>query len=93
MTARAAWLLSCMLFTGAAQAGSAPAELSCVSESGKVALKGVIPSPSSEELNITLSYFDANLNFNSDTHANSLVVEDFPPVSYTHLTLPTTPYV
>ncbi len=38
MTARTAWFLSCMLFAGAAQAGSAPAELSCTSESGKVAL-------------------------------------------------------
>lgn len=85
MTLRAAWFLSCMLFAGAAQAGSAPAELSCVSESGKVALKGVIPSPSSEDLSIKLSYFDANLTFNSDTAANNYVVEDFAQSVFTLL--------
>ncbi|MBB1596489.1 hypothetical protein [Achromobacter sp. UMC46] len=85
MTARAACLLSCLFFAGVAQAGSAPAELSCVSESGKVALKGVVPSPSSEDLNIKLSYFDADLTFNSDTAANSYVVSDFPQSVFTLL--------
>lgn len=84
MTARAAWFLSCMFFAGVAQAGSAPAELSCVSESGKVALKGVVPSPSSEELNIKLRYVDAHLTFNSDT-ASSYVVSDFPQSVFTLL--------
>ncbi|PQZ64324.1 hypothetical protein CQ050_21075 [Achromobacter sp. MYb9] len=85
MTARAAWFLSCLLFAGAAHAGSAPAELSCVSESGKVALKGVIPSPSSEELNIKLSYFDASLTFTSDTASINYLVSDFPQSVFTLL--------
>ncbi|WP_342067072.1 hypothetical protein [Achromobacter kerstersii] len=85
MTARATWFLSCMLLAGVAHAGSAPAELSCVSESGNVALKGVIPSPSSEDLNVTLRYFDANLAFTSDTNSTSYVVSDFPQSVFTLL--------
>lgn len=85
MILRAPWLLSCLLLAGVAHAGSAPAEISCISESGKVALKGVIPSPSSEDLNVTLSYFDADLTFNSDTTASSYVVSDFPQSVFTLL--------
>lgn len=87
MTVRAS--LSCLLLSGlllsTAHAGSAPAELSCISDSGKVALKGVIPSPSSEELDVTLSYADADLKFNSDTHALSYAVSDFPQSVFTLL--------
>ncbi|KRC73262.1 hypothetical protein D3C87_404520 [compost metagenome] len=79
MTAQAS--LSCLLLAGlilgTAHAGSAPAELSCVSDSGKVGLKGVIPSPSSEDLDVTLSYAGADLAFNADAHEGSLVVSDF----------------
>lgn len=90
MTHRRAWSLSCMLlasaaYTGAALAGSAPAELSCVSESGNVALKGVIPSPSSEELNVTLRYFDANVVYTSDKIEQSYAVTDFPQSVFTLL--------
>lgn len=85
MTFRSAWFLSCMLLAGAAHAGSAPAELSCVSDSGNVAIKGVIPSPSSEELNITLRYFDASVAYTSDTSANSYIVSDFPQSVFTLL--------
>ncbi|WP_434644586.1 hypothetical protein [Achromobacter piechaudii] len=78
MQARAILFLSCLLMAGAAHAGSAPAELSCLSDSGKVALKGVIPSPSSEELDLTLIYFDATLAFNDRSTEGSYVVSDFP---------------
>ena len=78
MPARAISFLSCMLLIGAAHAGSAPAELSCLSDSGKVGLKGVIPSPSSEDLDLTLTYFDAQLTFNDSTSDGSFVVSDFP---------------
>ncbi|WP_447991980.1 hypothetical protein [Achromobacter spanius] len=88
MPARAISFLSCMVLigaalaggtlSGAAHAGSAPAELSCLSDSGKVGLKGVIPSPSSEDLDLTLSYFDAQLSFNDSTSDGSFVVSDFP---------------
>lgn len=90
MTHRRARSLSCLLlvgaaYAGAALAGSAPAELSCVSESGNVALKGVIPSPSSEELNVTLRYFDANVAYTSDTLDQSYAVTDFPQSVFTLL--------
>lgn len=88
MTARIACFLSCLFLASAAHAGSAPAELSCVSESGNVALKGGIPSPSSEDLNVTLHYFDAKQPYTSDTLANSYVVSDFPHSVFT-LLLPT----
>ncbi|MDX3985130.1 MAG: hypothetical protein QHC88_07710 [Achromobacter sp.] len=78
MHARAISFFSCLLLAGAAHAGSAPAELSCVSDSGKVAIKGTIPSPSSEDLDITLSYFDATLDLNDTTTQGSYVVSDFP---------------
>lgn len=85
MIARSAFLLSCLLLAGLAHAGSAPAELSCVSDSGNVALKGVIPSPSSEDLNVTLRYFDASLAFTSDNVSASFVVSDFPQSVFTLL--------
>lgn len=77
MKLSAPWFLSCLLLAGAAHAGSAPAELSCVSESGKVALRGAIPSPSSEELNLTLTYGNATQGFDSGD-APAYVVADFP---------------
>lgn len=68
---------ACSLLTAAsAYAGSAPAELSCVSESGKVALKGQIPSPSSTELDVKLSYMESKLDFNSN-HTEAYLAEDF----------------
>lgn len=76
MTARAACFLSCLLLAGAVHAGSAPASLSCVSESGKVALEGAIPSPSSDELALTLTYVKATLKFTSDS-APGYVVANF----------------
>ncbi|OAS90405.1 hypothetical protein A6I77_05550 [Achromobacter xylosoxidans] len=77
MKLHAPWFLSCLLLAGVAHAGSAPAELSCVSESGKVALRGVIPSPSSEELKLTLTYVGATLGFDADRDP-AYVVSDFP---------------
>lgn len=82
MTARAACLLSLLLVAGAAHAGSAPASLSCVSESGKVALQGVIPSPSSDELALTLTYVTSTLKFNADD-SPGYVVENFPQSVFT----------
>jgi hypothetical protein len=79
---RGIWLLSGLLLAGVVHAGSAPAELNCVSESGKVALEGVIPSPSSEELTLKLRYADGGLAFNSDANA-SYVVTDFPQSVFT----------
>ncbi|AKP92388.1 MULTISPECIES: hypothetical protein [Achromobacter] len=77
MKPSAPWFLSCLLLAGAAHAGSAPAELSCVSESGKVALRGTIPSPSSEELSLTLTYGNAKQAFDSGDDP-AYVVSDFP---------------
>ena len=82
MTARAACLLSLLLVAGAVHAGSAPASLSCVSESGKVALQGVIPSPSSDELALTLTYVTSTLKFNSDD-SPGYVVANFPQSVFT----------
>ena len=82
MAIRGTWLLSCLLLAGIAHAGSAPAELDCISDSGKVALKGVIPSPSSEELKLKLSYADGSLGFDSDVSA-SYAVTDFPQSVFT----------
>ncbi|QVQ25827.1 hypothetical protein [Achromobacter deleyi] len=76
MTARATCFLSCLLLAGAAHAGSAPASLSCVSDSGKVALEGEIPSPSSDELGLRLTYAKATLEFTSD-QAPGYVVANF----------------
>ncbi|WP_371825597.1 hypothetical protein [Achromobacter sp. GbtcB20] len=76
MIARAACLLSIALLAGAAHAGSAPASLSCVSEIGKVALKGDIPSPSSDALALTLTYAAATLSFTADD-APAYVVANF----------------
>ena len=36
---------------------------------------------------------DLNLHIRSDEYRNLLLVMEMAPVSYTHLTLPTTPYV
>lgn len=82
MIARATCLLSIALLAGTAQAGSAPASLSCISESGKVALKGDIPSPSSEELALTLTYATATLSFTSEA-APGYVVANFPQAVFT----------
>ncbi|KRA01170.1 MAG: hypothetical protein ACN6O5_12495 [Achromobacter sp.] len=82
MIARATCLLSIALLAGNAQAGSAPASLSCVSDSGKVALKGDIPSPSSDELSLTLTYTTATLSFTSDD-APGYVVANFPQSVFT----------
>ncbi|CAB3859663.1 hypothetical protein LMG26858_02152 [Achromobacter anxifer] len=82
MAVRGTWLLSGLLLTGIAHAGSAPAELRCVSDSGKVALEGAIPSPSSEELELKLRYADGSLSFNSNKN-DSYVVEDFPKSVFT----------
>jgi len=82
MIARATCLLSIALLAGTAQAGSAPASLSCVSESGKVALKGDIPSPSSEEMALTLTYATATLSFTSD-EVPGYVVANFPQSVFT----------
>ena len=76
MIARASCLLSIALMAGTAHAGSAPASLSCVSESGKVALKGEIPSPSSDEMSLTLTYAAATLSFTSND-APGYVVANF----------------
>lgn len=76
MTLRAPIFVSCLLLAGAAHAGSAPAELSCVSESGKVSLRGVVPSPSSDELNVVLTYVGHTLRFDIDK-APGYVVSDF----------------
>lgn len=77
MMLRAPIFLSCLLLAGVAHAGSAPAELSCVSESGKVALRGVVPSPSSDELALKLTYVGATLKFDAD-QVPAYVVADFP---------------
>lgn len=82
MTVRASWFLSCLLLAGAAHAGSAPASLACESESGKVVLKGVVPSPSSDELLVTLRYVNDTLEFTSDKTA-AYVVADFPKSVFT----------
>jgi hypothetical protein len=82
MAVRGTWLLSCLLLAGVAHAGSAPADLDCVSDSGKVALKGAIPSPSSDELKVELSYADGSLSFDSDAGA-SFAVADFPQSVFT----------
>lgn len=82
MTARFACFLSLMVLAGAAHAGSAPASLSCVSESGKVALEGVIPSPSSDELALTLTYVKSTLKFTSD-ESPGYVVANFPQSVFT----------
>ncbi|SSW61767.1 hypothetical protein [Achromobacter agilis] len=82
MAVRGTWLLSCLLWAGVAHAGSAPADLDCLSDSGKVALKGVIPSPSSDELKVELRYADGSLGFDSDTNA-SFAVTDFPQSVFT----------
>ncbi|MGE8690412.1 MAG: hypothetical protein ACN6PJ_24915 [Achromobacter sp.] len=89
MAVRGTRLFSCLLLAGAvhagiAHAGSAPADLDCVSDSGKVALNGVIPSPSSEELKLKLRYADGSLSFDSDTSA-SYAVADFPLSVFTLL--------
>lgn len=89
MAVRGTWLFSCLLLAvgahaGAAHAGSAPADLDCVSDSGKVALKGVIPSPSSDELKVNLRYADGSLSFDSDASA-SYAVMDFPHSVFTLL--------
>ncbi|MBB1623833.1 hypothetical protein [Achromobacter sp. UMC71] len=76
MTLRAPLFVSCLLLAGIAHAGSAPAELSCVSESGKVSLRGVVPSPSSDELNVVLTYVGSTLRFDIDK-APGYVVSDF----------------
>ncbi len=82
MAVRGTWLLSGLLLAGVAHAGSAPAELRCVSDSGKVALEGAIPSPSSEELELKLRYADGSLSFNSSKN-DGYVVEDFPKSVFT----------
>lgn len=82
MIARATCLLSIALLAGGAHAGSAPALLSCISESGKVALKGEIPSPSSDELALTLTYGAATLSFASDS-APGYVVANFSQTVFT----------
>lgn len=82
MIARAICTLSVALLAGAAHAGSAPAALSCVSESGKVALKGDIPSSSSDEMALTLTYGAATLSFTSD-HAPGYVVANFSQAVFT----------
>ena len=76
MAVRGIWLAACLLLSGVAQAGSAPAELNCVSESGKVKLEGAIPSPSSEEMQLKLSYTDGSLTFDSNAN-QGFVVADF----------------
>ncbi|WP_313387549.1 hypothetical protein [Achromobacter aegrifaciens] len=82
MAVRGVWLAAGLLLSGIAHAGSAPAELSCVSESGKVALEGAIPSSSSDEMKLKLSYADGSLAFDSDAN-QSYVVADFPQVVFT----------
>lgn len=82
MAVRGAWLLTCLLLAGVAHAGSAPAELDCISDSGKVALKGAIPSSSSDELKVTLIYADGSLSFDSDT-SPGVAVTDFPQSVFT----------
>ncbi|MGB3432150.1 hypothetical protein [Achromobacter sp.] len=82
MAVRGIWLLSGLLLAGVAHAGSAPAELRCVSDSGKVALEGSIPSPSSEELDLKLRYADGGLSFNSSKN-DSYLAEDFPQSVFT----------
>jgi len=82
MAVRGIWFVAGLLVSGIAHAGSAPAELSCVSESGKVALAGAIPSPSSEEMKLKLSYADGSLAFDSDAN-QSYVVADFPQSVFT----------
>lgn len=82
MIARGTCLLSIALVAGTAHAGSAPASLSCVSESGKVALKGDIPSPSSDALALTLTYGAATLSFTSD-NAPGYVVANFSQTVFT----------
>lgn len=82
MTLRTPLFVSCLLLAGAAHAGSAPAELSCVSESGKVSLRGVVPSPSSDELNVVLTYVGAKMTFDIDKQPG-YVVADFPQGVFT----------
>lgn len=82
MAVRGIWLLSGLLLAGVAHAGSAPAELRCVSDSGKVALEGTIPSPSSEELDLKLRYADGALSFDSGKN-HSYLVADFPQSVFT----------
>lgn len=82
MAVRGVWLAAGLLLSGIAHAGSAPAELSCVSESGKVALEGAIPSSSSDEMKLKLSYADGSLAFDSDAN-QSYVVADFPQAVFT----------
>lgn len=59
-----------------------PAELDCVSGSGKVALTGVVPSPSSDDLKLKLRYADGSLSFDSEKNA-SFAVADFPQAVFT----------
>jgi len=82
MAVRGIWLVAGLLLSGIAHAGSAPAELSCVSESGKVKLEGAIPSPSSEEMKLKLSYADGSLTFDSNAN-QGFVVADFPQSVFT----------
>ncbi|QKH36250.1 hypothetical protein FOC84_15345 [Achromobacter pestifer] len=82
MAVREIWFAACLLLSGVAHAGSAPAELNCVSESGKVKLAGAIPSPSSEEMQLKLSYADGSLTFDSNAN-QSFLVADFPQSVFT----------
>ena len=81
--------LCLLVLSSSALAGSAPAELSCVSESGKVTIKGQIPSPSSEEMALTLDYMKTRLTFNSNKTSGH-VVENFPVGVFT-LVIPSEP--
>ncbi len=81
--------LCLLVLPSSALAGSAPAELSCVSESGKVTIKGQIPSPSSEEMALTLDYMKTRLTFNSNKTSGH-VVENFPVGVFT-LVIPSEP--
>lgn len=82
MAVRGIWFAACLSLSGVAHAGSAPAELNCVSESGKVKLEGAIPSPSSEEMKLKLSYADGSLAFDSNA-TQGFVVADFPQSVFT----------
>ena len=64
--------LCLLVLSSSALAGSAPAELSCV-PSGKVTIKGQIPSPSSEEMALTLDYMKTRLTFNSNKTSGHVV--------------------
>lgn len=82
MIARVIGILSLAALAGGAHAGSAPASLSCVSESGKVGLEGAIPSPSSDELDLTLKYGASTLAFTAEA-APGYVVANFPQAVFT----------